>query len=60
MKVSGHSTKGDLLNSLCTLYILICTFKVEIESTLLNILNHALTSRKRLLKVSCHSTKGDP
>ena len=37
-----------------------CTFKAYIiESTLLSILNPALASRKNILKVSDHSTKGD-
>ena len=37
-----------------------CTFKAYVpESTLLDILNPVLTSRKHLLKVSGHSTKGD-
>ena len=60
MKVSGHSTKRDLGNSLCMLDILMCIFKAYVpESTLLDILNPALTSRKHLLKDSFHSTKGD-
>ena len=60
LKVSGHSTKGDLYNSPCTLDILMCTFKAYmLESTLLDILNPAISSRKHFLKVSGHSTKGD-
>ena len=60
LKVLGHSNKGDLYNSLCTLDLSMCTFKAYVlESTLLEILNLALTSRKHILKVSGHSTKGD-
>jgi hypothetical protein len=60
LKISGHSTKGDLKNSPSTLYIKMCTFKASVlESKLLEILNHVLTSRKHLLKNDCNSTKGD-
>ena len=49
LKVSGHSTKGDLKNSLCMLDLLMCTFKAYVlESTLLDIQIPALTSRKHL------------
>ena len=38
LKVLGHSTKGDLYNSPCTLYHLMCTLKAYVlESTLLEI-----------------------
>ena len=60
LKVSGHSTKGDLKNSLCTLDILLCNLKAYVlESKLLEIQNPTLNSRKHLLKVSSHFTKGD-
>ena len=60
LKISGHSTKGDLKNSPYTLDIQMCTFKAYmLESTLLAILNPALTSRKHLMNVLGHSTKGD-
>ena len=60
LKVSGHYTKGDLLNSPCTLNLIMCTFKAHmLESILLEIQNIALPSREHLLKFSGHATKGD-
>ena len=60
LEFSGHSTKGDLQNSLCMPDNTICTFKAYVlESTLLDIMNTALTYGKHIIKVSGHSTKGD-
>ena len=60
LKVSGHSTEGDLSNIQCTLDLIMCTFKAYmLESTFLEIQNIALPYREHLLKVSDHSTKGD-
>ena len=49
MKFLGHSNKGDLYNSPCTLDHLMCTYKAFVlERTLPDIQNPALTDRKRL------------
>ena len=60
LKLSGHSTKGYFKNSLCTLFLLMCTFRAcELESTFLEIHNIVLPLTKYLLKVLGHSTTGE-
>ena len=54
LKFSSHFTKGYLLNNLCTLDLLVFTFKADmLQSTI-----PGLTSRKHLLQFSGHSTIG--